>query len=65
MENRTNLDQNREEINNECDSKKKFFTIPYLGKVSEKFKKLSHVYGFNIAYKPMNKMNKDGKGFLA
>ena len=40
MENRTNLDQNRKEINNECDSNvtsKKFFTIPYLGKVSEKF----------------------------
>ena len=61
LENRTNLDQNREENNNECDSnansKKKFFTIPYLSKVSEKFKKLSHIHDFNIAYKPMNKMN--------
>ena len=70
LENRTNLDQNRKEINNECDSNvtsKKFFTIPYLGKVSEKFKKLSHVYGFNIAYKPMNKLNtfiKTGKDSL-
>ena len=59
MESRTNLDQNREENNNERDSnsKKKFFTIPYLSKVSEKFKKLSHIHGFNIAYKPMNKLN--------
>ena len=61
LESRTNLDQNREENNNECDSnansKKKFFTIPYLNKVSEKFKRLSHIHDFNIAYKPMNKMN--------
>ncbi|KAG5317259.1 MOS1T transposase, partial [Pseudoatta argentina] len=61
LESRTNLDQNREENNNERDSnansKKKFFMIPYLSKVSEKFKKLSHIHGFNIANKPMNKLN--------
>ena len=32
--------------------------IPYLSKVSEKFKKLSHIQGFNNAYKPINKMNR-------
>ena len=58
LENRTNPDQNREENNNEYDSnKKKFFTIPYLSKISEKFKKLSYIHGFDIAYKPMNKLN--------
>ena len=41
LENRTNLDKNSECNNNENDSnfnlKKKFFLIPYLSKVSEKF----------------------------
>ena len=62
LENRTNLNKNSEYNNNESDSnsnlKKKFFIISYLSKVSEKFKKLSHIQGFNIAYKPINKMNR-------
>ena len=50
LENRTNPDKNREGNNNEYDSnKKKFFAIPYLSKVSEKFKKLAYIHGFNIA----------------
>ena len=62
LENRMNLDKNSEYNNNESDSnsnlKKKFFIILYLSKVSEKFKKLSHIQGFNNAYKPINKMNR-------
>ncbi|KAG5308732.1 SWET1 protein, partial [Acromyrmex insinuator] len=52
LENRSNLDKNNSNL------KKKFFIISYLSKVSEKFKKLSHIQGFNIAYKLINKMNR-------
>ena len=59
-ENEWNLDKNSECNNNENDLnsnlRKKFFVIPYLNKISEKFKKLSHSQGFNIAYKPINKL---------
>ena len=62
IENRTNLDKNSECNNNENDSnshlRKKFFVISYLSKVSNKFKKLSHSHGFNIAYKSINKLNR-------
>ena len=62
LENRINLDKNNDCNNNENDSnsnlRKKFFVISYLSKVSEKFKKLSHNQGFNIAYKPINKLNR-------
>ncbi|XP_011053786.1 PREDICTED: FH1/FH2 domain-containing protein 3-like [Acromyrmex echinatior] len=54
--------KNGEYNNNESDSnsnvKKKFFIIPYLNKVSERFQRLSHIHGFNTAYKPINKMNR-------
>ena len=47
MENRTNPEKNREVNNNDYDAnKKKFFTIPYLSKVSEKFKKLAYIHWF-------------------
>ena len=57
LANRINLEENHGENNSNSNSKK-FFTISYFGGVSEKFKKLSHIHGFNIAYKPMNTMNK-------
>ena len=72
IKNRIKTLQNRsKKCNKEIDSNvnsKKFLVVPYLSKVSEKFKKLSHVFDFNIAYKPMNKMNafiKTGKDSLS
>ncbi|KYN28656.1 hypothetical protein ALC57_01909 [Trachymyrmex cornetzi] len=53
--------------NDENEIVKKFFVISYLNNVSEKFKKISHNYGFNIAYRPINRLNrfiKTGKDCL-
>jgi len=37
---------------------KKFFTIPYLKRTSEKFKLTLHKFHFDLVYKPMNSMNR-------
>ena len=37
---------------------KKFFTIPYLKRTSEKFKLALNKFHFDLVYKPMNSMNR-------
>jgi len=36
---------------------KKFFLIPYLNEISEKFKIIVDKNDLNVAYKPMNNLN--------
>ena len=36
---------------------KKYFTIPYLNNISEKFNSITKKFDFNIAHKPINCMN--------
>ena len=38
--------------------KKKFFTIPYLNRTSEKFKSTLNKFQFDFVYKPMNNLNR-------
>lgn len=56
-----NLEENTQENSNNNfnnNRTKRFFAVPYLNKISKKFKRTADKFGFRIAYKLMNKLDK-------
>ncbi|KYN18105.1 hypothetical protein ALC57_09615 [Trachymyrmex cornetzi] len=53
-----NIKDHHNIVNSDSIEIKKYFTIPYLNNISEKFQSISQKFDFNIAYKPMNCLNK-------